>query len=64
MDDTYLRQAERTRIAAAVWSHPTGQNNLVYPTSPDQPQEREELVLNIQGYVLRALLPPLTSSAQ
>lgn len=63
-ESTDLSQLERIRIGINIWTHPTGQKDMVYPFDPENSCDREEIVLRVQGYVLRVNLPPITSNSQ
>lgn len=40
-------------------SSKSGIFDLVYPDDPTEPKEKEEIVASVQGYLLRANLPPV-----
>ncbi|KAI0084090.1 hypothetical protein BDY19DRAFT_997941 [Irpex rosettiformis] len=57
-------QPERIRIATQLWTHSNRQIDIVYPLTSEDSQEREEFIFSLREYVVRANLPPITSSGQ
>lgn len=59
-----ISQPERITLATQLWTRPNGQKDIVYPFNADDSEDREEFVFRVQGYVLRANLPPITREDQ
>ncbi|KAI0336886.1 hypothetical protein BDW22DRAFT_1349559, partial [Trametopsis cervina] len=56
---------ERLRISTAVYvGGSNGPRMLVHPFDSAEDTEREEVVVNLQGYILRCTLPPITRPEQ
>ncbi len=59
--NSLIIQSERITISTEIWTHRSGQRDIVYPVTGE---DREEVVFRIQGYVLRADLPPINREEQ
>lgn len=58
-DDRPVVQPDRLRVSSTIYDKPNGQKVLTYPVDPSTNLDPEEVVVNIQGYLVKSELPPI-----
>ena len=64
--DLTLHQPDRARVATQILHRNSGRLDVVYPRDPkdDADTPWEEVVMNIQGYIVEKELPPIVHANQ